>query len=74
MSPTPDPHTPAAGWTTVPMRVRIIPAMIRIGARVGLAAVTAIGVGLRQASSDKRLPMDSTTSGSSQIATSGTAL
>jgi hypothetical protein len=48
--------------------------MIRIGARVGLAAVTAIGLGLRQVSSDKRPPMDSPTSRSSQMTTSATAL
>ncbi|HEX9127940.1 MAG TPA: hypothetical protein VF850_02155 [Gemmatimonadaceae bacterium] len=74
LSPTPHLHTPAAGWTTVRVRVRIIPAMIRIGARVGLAAVTAIGLGLRQVSSDRRPPMDSPISRSSQMATSATAV
>ena len=48
--------------------------MIRIGARVGLAAVTAIGLGLRQVSSDKRPPMDSPTRRSSQMTPSATAL
>ena len=73
LSPAPRPHTPTGGWTIVPLRVRIIPPMIQVGARVGLAAAAAIGLAFTQVSSDKDSPTVSTTGRSSQIDTSAIA-